>query len=170
MLTNPVLYYVPIGYINMKNSFLYILVILILAVTVGACKKDECTGKITISYQTLDAFGGEGCGIIINEETRGFNFVIDNQAALESFVECTTLPDIDFEDYTLLLGSYESDQDLAYRNQAVIRDCETMTLTFRISYDTQQKDTSMLVDYHAVIPKIPSDYEVQFEIQTWQNN
>lgn len=136
----------------------------------GSCKKDECTGKITISYQTLDAFGGTECGIFIDDLTRGFNFVVDDQAGLESFVECTTLPDIDFENYTLLLGSYESDQDLAYRSQEVIRDCETKTLTFRISYDTQQKDTSMLVDYFAVIPKFPDDYEVQFEIQTWQNN
>jgi hypothetical protein len=45
-----------------------------------------------------------------------------------------------------------------------------MTVTFRISYDSEQKDTSMLVDYHAVIPKIPDDYEITFEIQTWQIN
>ena len=154
----------------MKSSIIYITIIFFLGALGGSCKKDECTGKITISYQTLDAFGGVECGNIINEQTRGLNFRVDDQAGLETLVECNTLPVIDFENYTLLLGSYESDQDLAFRSQAVIRDCESMTLTFRISYDTQQKDTSMLVDYHAVIPKVPADYELQFEIQTWQNN
>ncbi|KPL13514.1 MAG: hypothetical protein AMS26_14170 [Bacteroides sp. SM23_62] len=141
-----------------------------LAGMAGSCKKDECTGKITISYQTFDYFGGIDCGIIIDDQSRGFNFVIDHQSGLESLVECSTLPVIDFEKYTLLLGSYESDKDLTYRSQAVIRDCEIQTVTFRISYDTEQKDTSMLVDYHALIPKIPDDYEVEFEIQTWQIN
>jgi hypothetical protein len=136
----------------------------------GSCKKDECSGKITISYQTLEAFGGEGCGILINEQTKGLNYVVDSQAGLESFVECTTLPEINFDTYSLLLGSYESETDLAYRDQAVIRDCETRTVTFRISFDTENKDTSMLVDYHAIVPKIPEDYELRFEIQTWEVN
>jgi hypothetical protein len=154
----------------MKKFFYSITIFVLLAGLAESCKKDECTGKITISYQTFEVFGGIDCDNIINEQSKGLNYVIDNQAGLESLVECTTLPDIDFEKYTLLLGSYESDKDLAYRSQAVIRDCETMTVTFRISYDSEQKDTSMLVDYHAVIPKIPDDYEVQFEIQTWQIN
>jgi hypothetical protein len=154
----------------MKKNLFYINLLIFLAATGGSCKKDECTGKITISYQSLDAFGGIDCGIIINEQSQGFNFIVDNQTVLESLVECATMPVIDFEKYTLLLGSYESEQDLTYRSQAVIRDCETMTLTFRISYDTQQIDSSMLVDYHAVIPKVPVDYEVRFEIQTWQDN
>ena len=154
----------------MKKFFYSITIFVLLAGLAESCKKDECTGKITISYQAFEAFGGIDCGIIIDEQSKGLNYVIDNQAGLESLVECTTLPDIDFEKYTLLLGSYESDKDLAYRSQAVIRDCETMTVTFRISYDSEQKDTSMLVDYHAVIPKIPDDYEITFEIQTWQIN
>ena len=154
----------------MKKNLIIISILVLLSGLTESCKKDECAGKITISYQTLEAFGGIDCGIIISEQSKGLNYVIDNQGGLESLVECTTLPDIDFEKYTLLLGSYESDKDLAYKNQAVIRDCETMTVTFRISYDSEQKDTTMLVDYHAVIPKIPADYEVQFEIQTWQIN
>ena len=43
-------------------------------------------------------------------------------------------------------------------------------MTYRISYETMQHDSSMLVEYHAVIPKVPDDYEVRFEIQTWQIN
>ena len=154
----------------MRKIVINLTVLILLAGLAESCKKDECTGKITISYQTVEAFGGIDCGLIIDEQSKGLNYVIDNQAGLESRVECSTLPDIDFENYTLLLGSYESDQDLAFRSQAVVRDCETMTVTFRISYDSEQKDTSMLVDYHAVIPKIPAEYEFQFEIQTWQIN
>jgi hypothetical protein len=154
----------------MKKIVINITVLILLAGVAESCKKDECTGKITISYQTLEAFGGIDCGFIIDEQSKGLNYVIDDQAGLESRVDCSTKPDIDFEKYTLLLGSYESDQDLAFRSQAIIRDCETMTVTFRLSYDSEQKDTSMLVNYHAVIPKIPAEYEVQFEIQTWQIN
>jgi hypothetical protein len=154
----------------MKQLLSHIFILAVMAGMAGSCKKDECTGKITISYQTLETFGGLDCGIIINEQTKGLNYVIDNQAGLEAHVECSSLPDINFDTYTLLLGSYESDIDLAYRSQTVIRDCETMTVTFSISYDTEKNDTSMLVDYHAVVPKIPADYEVQFEIQTWEVN
>jgi hypothetical protein len=154
----------------MKKFIFSIATFTLLAGLAGSCKKDECTGKITISYQTLEAFGGIGCSIVIDDENKSANYVIDSQMGLESLVGCNSLPDIDFEKYTLLLGSYESDKDLAYKSQAIIRDCETMTMTFRISYDTEKKDTSMLVDYHAVVPKIPDDYEVQFEIQTWQIN
>jgi hypothetical protein len=154
----------------MKQLILSISILSGLAGLAGSCKKDECTGKITISHQTFEAFGGISCEIKIDDQSRGLNYVIENQSGLESFVECSTLPDIDFNKYTLLLGSYQSDKDLAFRNQAVIRDCETMTVTFRISYDSEQRDTSMLVDYHALIPKVPDDYEVQFEIQTWQTN
>ena len=154
----------------MKKFLFSLSIILLMGGLLESCKKDECTGKITISYQTFEAFGGIDCGIIIDDQSKGFNFVVDDQAGLESLVECSTLPEIDFDKYSLLLGSYESDRDLAYRSQAVIRDCETLTVTFRISYDTEQKDTSMLVDYHAIIPKIPDDYEVEFEIQTWQIN
>jgi hypothetical protein len=155
---------------KMKNLKTTLALIITLPVLAGSCKKDECTGRITISYQTFENFGGTDCGIIINDQSRGVNYMIDSQTGLESHVECTTLPVIDFEKYTLLLGSYESDKDLAYRQQAVIRDCETLILTFRISYDSEQRDTSMLVDYHAIIPKIPDDYEVEFEIQVWQMN
>lgn len=154
----------------MKKLLLGIGILALMTGLAGSCKKDDCTGKITISYQTLEAFGGNECGIIIDEQNKGLNYIVDNQAGLESLVECNTLPDIDFDKYTLLLGSYESDKDLTYRSQAIIRDCETMTVTYRISYESEQIDTSMLVDYHAVIPKIPADYEVQFEIQTWQIN
>ena len=154
----------------MNKIVINITVLILLAGLAESCKKDECTGKITVSYQTLEAFGGIDCGLIIDEQSKGLNYVIDDQAGLESLVECTTLPVIDFEKYTLLLGSYESDQDLVFKSQTVTRDCETMTVTFSISYDSEQKDTSMLVDYHAVIPKIPAEYQVQFEIQTWQIN
>lgn len=154
----------------MKKLVLGIGILTLFAGLSVSCKKDECTGRITISYQTLEAFGGIGCGIIIDESSKGLNYVIDNQNGLESLVDCTTLPVIDFDKYVLLLGSYESDQDLAYKSQAVIRDCETKTVTYRISYNSEQKDTTMLVDYHAVIPKIPAEYEVEFEIQTWQIN
>ncbi len=155
---------------EMKSIILSMAMFVLLAGMNLSCKKDECTGKITISYLTFEDYGGIDCGIIINDQSRGVNYVIDSQAGLESTVECTTLPVIDFETYTLLLGSYESEKDLAYRSQAIIRDCETQTLTFRISYDSEQKDSSMLVDYHAVIPKVPDNYEVEFEIQVWQIN
>ena len=154
----------------MKRFIIIIAAFMLLAGLTGSCKKDECTGKITISYQDFEAFEGMDCGNIIDEQSKGLNYVIGDQAGLESLLECSTLPVIDFEKYTLLLGSYESDKDLAYKNQAVIRDCETQTVTFRISYDSEQKDTGMLVDYHAIIPRIPEEYEVKFEIQVWQIN
>ena len=50
----------------MKKNLIIISILVLLAGLTESCKKDECTGKITISYQTLEAFGGIYCGIIIN--------------------------------------------------------------------------------------------------------
>jgi hypothetical protein len=154
----------------MKKVVISAAMMCLLAGMAGSCKKDECTGEITLSYQTFDAFGGMACENIINADTKGLNYVIDSQAGLESLVECNALPSIDFDTYTLLLGSYESDKDLTYKDQVVLKDCQTRKVTYRISYESMQHDSSMLVEYHAVIPKVPDDYEVQFEIQTWQIN
>jgi hypothetical protein len=154
----------------MKRKIISLAMLFLLAAMAGSCKKDECTGEITLSYQTFEAFGGMACENIINDETKGLNYVIDGQAGLESLVECSTLPVIDFDTYTLLLGSHQSEKDLTYTDQTVIRDCETKTVTYRISYESMQQDSSMLVEYHAVIPKVPDDYEVRFEIQTWRIN
>ena len=136
----------------------------------NACKKDECTGRTTISYTTIDDFGGFACGNVINDQTRGYNYIVSNQSALETLVECDSLPLIDFEKYVLLLGSYESENDLSYKGQALVRDCETQLLTYTISYNSEGRDTSVLVDYHAIIPKVPDSYEIKFAIEVWQLN
>jgi len=132
-----------------------------------SCNND-CTGKTTISYSTIESFGGTGCGININDNTRGINYVIVDQITMESLLSCDSMPQIDFNNYVLLLGSYESDTDLSFKSQAVIRDCETQMIIFKISYDSQGIDTSMLVDYHAIIPKAPDDYIIDFAIEIWQ--
>ena len=88
---------------------------------------------------------------------------------MESLLACDTLPKIDFDKYVLLIGSYESETDLSYKHQAVIRDCETLMVTYRISYDSEGIDTSMLVDYHAIIPKVPEGYIIDFAIEVWQS-
>jgi hypothetical protein len=144
--------------------------ILIIPLIVLSCNKDDCTGKITIPFSHLESFGGAGCGIDINEFTRGLNFVVVDQATMESLLACDTLPRIDFDKYILLIGSFESDVDLSFKNQAVIRDCNTQMVIYRISFESEHTDTSMLVDYHAVIPKIPDGYVIDFEIDVWQVN
>lgn len=154
----------------MKKVVIRVAMLCLLSAMTASCKKDECTGEITLSYQTFETLGGVACENIVNDQTKGLNYVIDSQAILESLVECNTLPSIDFDNYTLLLGSYESDKDLSFKDQVVLSDCQTRTVTYRISYETMQHDSSMLVEYHAVIPKVPDDYEVRFEIQTWQIN
>ena len=144
--------------------------ILFFPILIGSCGKDDCTGKITIPYSLLESFGGIGCSNDINDNTRGMNYVVVDQATMESLLECDTLPQIDFNKYVLLIGSFESELDLSYKSQAVIRDCETRFVTYRISYDSEGIDTAMLVDYHAIIPKVPDGYVIDFEIEVWQPN
>lgn len=146
------------------------LLFLILPLLIFSCGKDDCSGKTTISYTLLEAFGGVGCGIDLNDNTRGKNYVVVDQATMESLLACDTLPDIDFNKYVLLMGSYESEIDLSYKSQVVIRDCETQMVTYMISYDTEGIDTSVLVDYHAIIPRVPDGYVIDFAIEVWQMN
>ena len=143
--------------------------ILIVLVLLYACNKDDCTGKTTISYSYLEEFGGIACGLDTSEYSAGQNFVVVNAPTMEVLLACDTLPEIDFDKYVLLIGSYESDTDLSYKSQAVIRDCETLMVTYRISFDSEGIDTSMLVNYHAIIPKVPEGYVIDFAIEIWQN-
>ena len=147
-----------------------LLLFLILNLLLFSCGKDDCSGKTTISYSLLEAFGGVGCGIGLNDDTRGINYVVVDQATMESLFICDTLPEIDFNKYVLLLGSFESQIDLSYKSQAVIRDCKAQMVIYRISYDTEGIDTSVLVDYHAIIPRVPEGYVIDFEIEVWQMN
>jgi hypothetical protein len=144
-----------------------LITILILSVLLHSCNND-CNGKTTISYSTIEGFGGTECGIDFSDKPPGINYVVVDQITMESLLSCDSLPQIDFNNYVLLLGSYESDIDLSFKSQAVIRDCETQMIIFKISYDSRGTDTSMLVDYHAIIPKAPEDYIIDFAIETWQ--
>ena len=154
----------------MRSLQIALPVIIIIPLLCYSCDRDDCTGKTTISYSLLETFGGAGCGIEINENTRGVNYVVVDQTTMESLLICDTLPQIDFNKYVLLIGSFESDFDLSFKSQAVIRDCSTKMVIFRISYDSEMTDTSMLVDYHAIIPKVPEGYVIDFEIEVWQLN
>ena len=134
-----------------------------------ACNKDDCTGKTTISYATLEDFGGVSCGLDTSAFGAEMNFVVVDNPTMENLLGCDSLPEIDFGKYTLLIGSYKSETDLIYKSQAVIRDCETRMVTYQISYDSEGIDTSMLVNYHAIIPRVPDGYVIDFAIEIWQN-
>lgn len=136
---------------------------------VHSCTKGDCTGKTTISYSLMEEFGGKSCAL----DTAGFatanlNYIVLDEVTMGNILACDSLPDIDFSNYTLLIGSYLSDIDLSFRDQAVIRDCEAGLVTYRISFESEGNDSSMLVNYHAVIPKAPDGYITDFEIKIWQ--
>jgi hypothetical protein len=144
------------------------LILYILLVLQG-CTKGDCTGKTTISYSTIEDFGGVGCGL----DTSGFatsnmNYIVLDELTMQSLLACDELPGINFDDYTLLIGSYRSDTDLSYRDQAIIRDCEAGLVTYQISFESEGLDTIMLVHYHAVIPRVPDGYITDFTIKVWQ--
>jgi len=144
-------------------------VILLILLIVYACDKKDCTGKTTISYSLMDEFGEAGCGLDTSGlATAGLNYVVVDSVTLDNLLACDELPSINFDSYTLLIGSYLSDTDLSYREQAVIRDCGTGIVTYQISFNSVGTDTSMQVDYHAVIPKVPEDYVIDFAIRIWQ--
>ena len=133
------------------------------------CQKGDCTGKTTISYSLMEDFGGVNCGL----DTGGLaasnmNYIVLDQQTMEALLACDELPGINFSNYTLLIGSFQSGTDLSYRDQAVIRDCGAGLLTYQINFESGGLDTSMLVHYHAVIPRVPDGYITDFAIKVWQ--
>ena len=134
-----------------------------------ACNKDDCTGKTTISYATMEDFGGVSCGLDTSAYGAGMNFVVVDASTMEDLLACDSMPEIDFNKYTLLIGTHVSETDLSYKDQAVIRDCETRMVTCQISFDSEGLDTSMLVRYHAIIPRVPEGYVIDFAIKIWQS-
>jgi len=134
------------------------------------CEREgDCKEVITVPFMHLEDFGGtEDCGLDFSVADADSNYLINNEDYYNELIECQDSI-LDFTTYVLLAGSRHFDTTLYIRNQAAIRNCIDRTFTYRISFQVTDSVETSFHQYHAVIPKIPDDYQIFFEIQVWRD-
>jgi len=134
------------------------------------CERDsDCKEVITVPYAYLKDFGGtEDCGLDFSVAAADSNYLINNEDYYEELINCQDSI-LDFTKYVLLAGSRQFDTTVVKKSQAAIRNCKDRTFTYRISFEVTDTVETRFHEYHAVIPKIPDDYQIAFEIVVWMD-
>ena len=96
-------------------------------------------------------------------------YQIDDQQTFEKLVNCNcATPEFNFRDYTLLMGYFFTPNYKAtITKQDVKIDCYQFEqhLSYRVYVDIVSSDTvRFLVQYHAVIPKLPEGFKPSHRI------
>lgn len=135
-----------------------------------SCEKDgDCKEVITVPHMYLEDFGGtDDCGLDFTSAVADSNYLIEDEYYYQELIDCQDSI-IDFTKYVLLAGSRQFDTTVVKTNQAAIRNCKDHTFTYRISFEVTDTVDTKFHQYHAIVPKIPDDYQVSFEIVVWRN-
>jgi len=154
----------------MTKVLLICIIIIGFALLFNGCERDgDCKEIITVPFMYLENFGGdENCGLDFTIAYPDSNYIISNESLYNELIECQDSI-IDFKDYVLLTGSHHFDTTVIKKSQAAIRNCKERTFTYRISFEVTDTVETRFHQYHAVIPRIPDDYQVYFEIVVWQD-
>jgi hypothetical protein len=134
------------------------------------CERDgDCKEVITVPYAYLEDFGGtDDCGLDFSVAAADSNYLINNEDYYEELINCQDSI-LDFTKYVLLAGSRQFDTTVVKKSQAAIRNCKDRTFTYRISFEVTDTVDTRFHQYHAIIPKIPDDYQITFEIVLWRD-
>lgn len=151
-------------------------IITILVIVIGSvllfekCERDDdCTEVITVPHMYLEDFGGtDDCGLDFATAAVDSNYLISHEVYYQQLIDCEDSL-IDFTKYVLLAGSRQFDTTVVKTNQAAIRNCKDHTFRYRISFEVTDTVDTRFHQYHAIVPKIPDNYTVAFEIVVWRN-
>jgi len=135
-----------------------------------SCERDgDCKEVITIPFLYMKDFGGdENCGLDFTTAYPDSNYLITDESAYDELIDCRDSI-INFKEYVLLTGSHQFDTSVVIKRQAAIRNCKDRTFTYRISFQVTDTVETRFYQYHAIVPKIPDDYLISFEIEIWQD-
>jgi hypothetical protein len=148
---------------------LYIISVFFSMVIMGCEKDGDCKEVITVPHMYLEDFGGtDDCGLDFTLAAADSNYLINQEEYYQELMDCQDSL-IDFTKYVLLAGSKQFDTTVVKTNQAAIRNCKDHTFTYRISFEVTDTVDTRFHQYHAIVPKIPDDYQVGFEIVVWRN-
>ncbi len=160
----------------MVNKIFKLILVLLLIITCIACSEeqdDPCegmeSGKLPIMTfddvflsDSIDCWLKEGIGEL--DIYGNLYFRIDNQVQFDALVDCNCdLPNLNFDDYTLLMGKKRVNGDGTLELQTVYLNCEfpQIDYTLNILVDTVGAVFSIF-QYHAAIPKLPNGIEVDY--------
>jgi len=131
------------------------------------CNQESNNISIVEKGYTTEGFFSDECELFSSDKDAFF--VIQSDSNFVTTIKCSEqLPDIDFENYTLLIGQIELTWCCATAiKQEIIRDCDGRKYTYIVELDDPNgKYQALSTFYHwAIISKVPSDYQVSFHLK-----
>lgn len=92
-------------------------------------------------------------------------YVINSAADYEVLFRCAPRPVIDFKAYTLLAGKTRMTSGGSVESQVMTYPCEGPAYTFTVKLNPGATLATADVAYFAVVPKLPADAKVTFDVQ-----
>ena len=131
--------------------------------TTKSCSPD--TGPKEVSLMTLqDLEGPIDCSLKdLSEEN---NYVIQKQSTFDDLIDCQGVSiDLNFENNTVLIGSFLTPNSGSVLSQSVFEDCQNQKYIYEVTISDGNFTTPTWVEFHAVVPKLPKGYIVDFNVQ-----
>jgi hypothetical protein len=145
---------------------------LLLFVQLG-CNKEvvgpyDCTSALDIRILPNDLWQelttGQECSIVTDPSSENI-YVVRTPDQYSFFVSCIDGPPlIDFEKYTLLVGSRPFDDEVVFKEQSILKDCGQQKYIYTIAVDIVSIGTPSVLYFTTLVPVMPDNYtaEVQF--------
>ena len=157
-----------------------LLLVLLLFPSCEESEKNYCTemdrSEGPLPIKTFAELSGDSidCFLKVTEEASYIDpifYVIRDQAALDTLVECNSYDfEFNFKDYSLLIGYffYSAFGSAEYAKQEVTLNCSIVEqyLMYHVTVDIFDYDQSKstLIQYNAIIPKLPEGLRVANEV------
>ncbi|RZK98194.1 MAG: hypothetical protein EOO62_26860 [Hymenobacter sp.] len=90
------------------------------------------------------------------------SYVVNSASELQAFNHCSSVPNIDFARYTLLIGKTKTAACSSVKTQLVTRSCIQYTYKVELAAGLCQASTEVL--YYALVPKVADGEKVVFEV------
>jgi hypothetical protein len=156
----------PVKMKSTTNRCLLVFVV-IMACPLTACNNDdaECE-QLPIETTSLEAlYGCSDTPFGISIPLENDFIILSEQQWYDSLVTGFCQPEIDFENYDLIIGRQQLTKGLEDISYTYVRACPTLRYELRVKFTLDDQTVSPTVTYHVLVPKIMENEAVDLRIE-----
>jgi hypothetical protein len=151
---------------NFKSYFIHLFIV----VGIGGCETSmnpvNCTeeNKVALEPINVEGFNPESCRLVDTTKEQEYRIIIKSKTEFDKYINCSiNAPDVDFNKYFILAGSYNHRQCATLDNQQ-ISICSD-ALVYNVNLREQDCLAVTRVYYFAIVENKYSNLPVTFEIE-----